>query len=161
MDIPVHKKPKLEIETSQQSIDLDGTTNQHEFEPSNLEGSDSGSPSIGSSQRGARHALEEATIIVKVRYRDDTIRFKVSFHSMYADIQEQVARRFRLKMDTFDLKYLDDDEEWVMFTCNADLEECFDILKSSGGSHIKLMVRDRTLSLGSSSGETEEYTRPN
>jgi hypothetical protein len=46
-------------------------------------------------------------------------------------------------MGTFDIKYLDDDNEWVLIACNADLQEYIDISRSSTASNIiKLLVRN-------------------
>ncbi|KAI5082004.1 hypothetical protein GOP47_0001747 [Adiantum capillus-veneris] len=118
----------------------------HRSPNSKLQSSDSGSPSsfgaVSSSQRGGPAWEEPSTTIVKAKYRGDTTRFKLRLHSSYGEIREEVGKRFNLSVDSFDIKYLDDDNEWVMLACDADLIECLDILKSSEGSHIKLKVRD-------------------
>ena len=145
-----------EDETSQLCSDVNRSLCQmdkslREFDCSNLQDTDSGSPSVGSSQRGAKYALEEATITIKAKYRDDTIRFRAGFSYGYADILEEIARRFKLDVDRFDLKYLDDEEEWVMLTCNADLIECFDQFRFCKRDHVRLMVRDHMNPHGRSS----------
>lgn len=131
-----------------------------QLDSSGLQGSDSGSPSfsaVGSSQRGGRQVSEEmAWITVKARYRDDTARFKVGLSPSYLDVREEIAKRFKLKTDSFDLKYLDDDEEWVMLTCDSDLTECIGVLRFSGRNHIKLMVRDSAIRPENSIGSTGE-----
>ena len=145
-----------EDETSQLCHDIDRPLCEMdkspcEFDRSNLQDTDSGSPSVGSSQRGAKYALEETTITIKAKYRDDTVRFRVGFTYGYADILEEIARRFKLDVDRFDLKYLDDEEEWVMLTCNADLIECFDQFRFCKRDHVRLIVRDRMNPHGRSS----------
>lgn len=139
------------------SAGVDGSSPQ--FYSSHLQGSHSGSPSfsaIGNSGR-ERQALEEVSMTtVKATYRDDTVRFKLGQNSGYLDMLEEVGKRFKLKLNSFDLKYLDDEEEWVMLTCDADVAECFDILKSSGGNHIKVLVRDVLGHVGSSGESTDE-----
>ncbi|MCO5564825.1 hypothetical protein L7F22_018493 [Adiantum nelumboides] len=142
--------------SSQRSPDAPHVSPQ--FESSKLQGSDSGSPSVGavsSSQRGRSAWEGTSTTIVKAKYKGNTTRFKLRLHSSYVEVKEEVGKRFNLSLDSFDIKYLDDDKEWVMLACDADLEECFDLLKSSAGSHIKLKVRDYTSvnSIGSN-GET-------
>lgn len=46
----------------------------------------------------------------------------------------------RLKVDDhgFDLKHLNDEEEW---TCDADIKECIDIAQTLGRHTMKFMVR--------------------
>lgn len=129
------------------------------FDSSPLQGSDSGSPSfsaVGSSQRDKQELEEGGWTILKAKFGDDTVRFKLGLSSSYMDVQEEVGKRFKLKLGSFDLKYLDDEEEWVMLTCDADLMECTDMVRSSGRNHIRLMVRESSAHQGSSSGSCRE-----
>lgn len=141
--------------SQQSSHGLAGSSSQHDS--SALQGSDSRSPSlsgVGSSERGRQAFEEAASVTVKAKFQDDTVRFKLSLGSSFSDLRQEVGKRF--KLNCFDLKFLDDEEEWVMLTCDADLIECIDILRSSHGSHIKLMVRDSTTHGGSCSGSSED-----
>ncbi|KAH7297676.1 hypothetical protein KP509_25G006700 [Ceratopteris richardii] len=125
---------------------------------SQLRGCNSTSPSFSTvvSPCRAQQAMQEEFIVVKAKYKDDTVRFKVGQMCGYGDIREEVGKRFKLKEGSFDMKYFDD-EEWVMLSCDADLSECLDILKACGSRHVKLLVRDSmTSTLGSSSGSTGE-----
>lgn len=143
-----------ENEASHPSPEVGGMSPQ--YDSSKLQGSDPESPSfsaVSSSQRG-RKAWEEASTIVKAKYKGDTTRFKLGLNSSYVDVRQEVGKRFNLSADSFDLKYLDDDHEWIMLACEKDLLECFDILKSSGDNHIKLKVRN--CALGSSIGSNGE-----
>eukprot|EP00250_Pteridium_aquilinum_P009969 c19061_g1_i2 orf=777-4364(+) len=136
-----------------------GVDGSPQFYTSHLQGSHSGSPSfsaIGNSGRERQVVEEVSMTTVKATYRDDTVRFKLGQNSGYMDMLEEVGKRFKLKLNSFDLKYLDDEEEWVMLTCDADVTECFDILKSSGANHIKVMVRDVLSHVGSSGESTDE-----
>ncbi|XWS26013.1 hypothetical protein CRYUN_Cryun27aG0117200 [Craigia yunnanensis] len=65
---------------------------------------------------------------VKVTYGDEKIRFCMQSKWRFKDLLHAITRRFNID-DTsgFDLKYLDDDSEWILLTCDADLEECIDI----------------------------------
>ncbi|XP_048129923.1 protein NLP4-like isoform X2 [Rhodamnia argentea] len=93
---------------------------------------------------------------VKVAYANENIRFRMQKNWDLKDLWGEIAMRFSIE-DTseFDLKYLDDDSEWVLLTCDADLDECIDVSRSSPGSTVKLSVqkshhRRLASSLGSS-----------
>ncbi|XP_047979735.1 protein NLP7-like isoform X4 [Salvia hispanica] len=93
---------------------------------------------------------EVKTITIKATYREDIIRFRLPIDSGIVKLKEEVAKRFKLELGTFDIKYLDDDHEWVLIACDADLLECFDVSGSSGGNIIRLLVHDIMANLGSS-----------
>lgn len=84
---------------------------------------------------------------VKVMYGDEKVRFSMHPSWGLQDLREEVANRFNIDdVNVFDLKYLDDDSEWVLLTCDEDLQECRDIYKLSGGCAIKLSVHRATRS---------------
>lgn len=93
---------------------------------------------------------------IKANYRDDIIRFRISFQSGIDALREEVAKRLKLEVGTFDIKYLDDDDEWVLIACDADLQECLDISRSSKSMIIRLSVHDTVPNLGSSCESTGE-----
>lgn len=97
---------------------------------------------------GARPEVK--TITIKATYREDIIRFRLAIDSGIVKLKEEVAKRLKLELGTFDIKYLDDDHEWVLIACDADLQECFDVSRSSGGNIIRLLVHDIMANLGSS-----------
>nr|XP_027189455.1 protein NLP7 isoform X2 [Cicer arietinum] len=100
---------------------------------------------------------EMKTVTIKATYREDIIRFRVTLTCGIVELKEEIAKRLKLEVGTFDVKYLDDDHEWVLIACDADLQECIDVTRSSGGSNIiRVLVHDITSNLGSayeSSGE--------
>ncbi|KAK6116175.1 hypothetical protein DH2020_008444 [Rehmannia glutinosa] len=76
---------------------------------------------------------------IKVTYGEDTIRFRMQNNWRYKDLLREISRRFGVDdVSGFHLKYLDDDAEWVLLTCDADLEECIDVCRSSRSQMIKL-----------------------
>ncbi|KAM7494374.1 hypothetical protein LguiB_028983 [Lonicera macranthoides] len=85
---------------------------------------------------------EFETITIKATYREDIIRFRLSLNSGIVNLKEEVAIRLKLEMGAFDIRYLDDDHEWVLLACDADLEECMDISRLSGINTIRLLVND-------------------
>nr|XP_043629978.1 protein NLP7-like isoform X2 [Erigeron canadensis] len=90
------------------------------------------------------------TITIKASYREDIIRFRVAANSGIVNLKEEVAKRLKLDVGTFDIKYLDDDHEWVLIVCDADLQECVELSISSGCNIIRLLVHDLSTNLGSS-----------
>ncbi|KAK6947946.1 PB1 domain [Dillenia turbinata] len=93
---------------------------------------------------------EVRTITIKATYKEDIIRFRLPLTSGIIELKEQVSKRLKLEVGTFDIKYLDDDNEWVLIACDADLQECLDISRSSSSSIIRLLVHDITAAFGSS-----------
>ncbi|KAF8028054.1 hypothetical protein BT93_E0846 [Corymbia citriodora subsp. variegata] len=90
------------------------------------------------------------SVTIKATYREDIIRFRISLSSSIVELREHVARRLKLEVGTFDVKYLDEDHEWVLVACDADWQECMDISRSSGCNMIRLLVHDVMANLGSS-----------
>ncbi|XP_047981428.1 protein NLP9-like isoform X1 [Salvia hispanica] len=98
------------------------------------------------------HVDSGSKIVVKATYKDDTVRFKFDTASGCILLYEEIARRFKLQVGQFQLKYLDDEEEWVMLVSDSDLQECLEILDFMGTRSVKFLVRDEVSAIGSSGG---------
>ncbi|XP_027149966.1 protein NLP5-like isoform X2 [Coffea eugenioides] len=82
---------------------------------------------------------EGTTLRIKVTYGEEKIRFRMLNNWGYRDLLREVSGRFGVDDTTgFQLKYMDDDSEWILLTCDADLEECLDICRSSQSQTVKL-----------------------
>ncbi|XP_008806288.2 protein NLP3 [Phoenix dactylifera] len=93
---------------------------------------------------------EMKTVTIKASYKEDIIRFRLQITAGISALKDEVAKRLKLEVGTFDIKYLDDDHEWVMLACDADLEECIEISGLSASHVIRLSVHDIVPNLGSS-----------
>ncbi|XP_057969147.1 protein NLP7 isoform X2 [Malania oleifera] len=113
----------------------------------------------GSTPTAPHTAGQEVKMVtIKAIYGEDIIRFRISSTSGILELKEEVAKRLKLEVGTFDIRYLDDDHEWVLIACDSDLQECMDTSQSSGKSIIRLRVHDVMANLGSSyesSGELQ------
>ncbi|KAL8138845.1 hypothetical protein V2J09_004846 [Rumex salicifolius] len=99
---------------------------------------------------------EMKTVTIKATFREDIIRFKFEFSSNIVDLQDEVSKRLKLEVGTFEMKYLDDDHEWVLILCDSDLQECLDIARSSGSNIIRMSIHDILGNPGSSCESTGE-----
>ncbi|XP_006643969.3 protein NLP3 [Oryza brachyantha] len=94
------------------------------------------------------------TVTIKASFKEDIVRFRFPCSGSVTALKDEVAKRLRMDVGMFDIKYLDDDHEWVKLACNADLEECMEISRNSGSHVIRLLVSDVAAHLGSSCGSS-------
>jgi hypothetical protein len=108
-------------------------------------------------KKNPAHPLKDKSspaLTVKATYNGDTVRFKF-FPSMgWYHLLEEIAKRFKLSTGTFQLKYKDDEDEWVILANDSDLQECVDVLDSMGSCNVKLQVRDLPCLISSSGSST-------
>lgn len=142
----------------------DGTLDHNQPASSSMTDSSSGSGSMmnGSSSSSRsfverKHSKTDASfgdssskLTVKATYKDDTIRFKFDPCAGCLQLYEEISKRFTLQLGAFQLKYMDDEEEWVMLVSDADLQECLEILDFLGTRSVKFLVRDASCTMGSS-----------
>ncbi|XP_065869884.1 protein NLP2-like [Euphorbia lathyris] len=83
---------------------------------------------------------------VKATFAEEHIRFSFLRHWNLKDLQQEIAKRF--KIDDFSrihLKYTDIDNELVLLTCDADLEECVDLISFSCSKIIKISLHNKLM----------------
>ncbi|KAK1565004.1 hypothetical protein Q3G72_016679 [Acer saccharum] len=56
-------------------------------------------------------------VVISQFFREDIIRFRISLSTGILELKEEVAKRLKLEVGTFEIKYLDDDQEWVLIAC--------------------------------------------
>lgn len=84
----------------------------------------------------------ESKVTIKATHKEDTIRFKFEPAGGCIQLYEVVAMRFNLHVEQFQLRYVDDEDEWVMLVSDSDLLECLEISDFMGRHSVKIMVRD-------------------
>jgi hypothetical protein len=78
---------------------------------------------------------------IKAMYGEERCVFRLQPSWGFDKLKEEIVRRFSIaKENSVDLKYLDDESEWVLLTCDADLMECIDVYKSSSARTVKVLV---------------------
>ncbi|KAH6771661.1 hypothetical protein C2S51_010065 [Perilla frutescens var. frutescens] len=67
---------------------------------------------------------EVEKVMIKVKYKEEKIRFELCLPIGVSRISEEVTRRLNLKRGSFKLKYVDEDNEEILITCDDDLQLC-------------------------------------
>lgn len=80
------------------------------------------------------------TITVKVTYKGAHIRFKLPDSSGMSELEENVIKRLHLERNTFTIKYLDDDGEWILITCDEDVQECIEVSRHLETKTIRMLI---------------------
>lgn len=135
---------------------VDGHDTKEQTHPSTSGTTDSSSGSASSQptfKGNPVRALKDRsspTLTVKATYNGDTVRFKFLPAMGWYHLLEEIAKRFKLTTGAFQLKYKDDEDEWVILANDADLQECMDVLDSISSRNMKLQVRDLPCLISSS-----------
>ena len=63
--------------------------------------------------------------VIKAEYADDIIKIRLgNSEATIVTVENEIGKKFKLKHGTFKIKYLDEDEEWILMTCDQDLSDC-------------------------------------
>ena len=93
---------------------------------------------------------------IKAMYGEERCIFRLQPSWGFEKLKEEIVKRFSIAQEMYvDLKYLDDESEWVLLTCDADLLECIDVYKSSSAQTVRILVNVNVQPvLGPSFGQT-------
>lgn len=80
-------------------------------------------------------------LIVEADLEGDTVKFKLPISSGMEKLEEEVARRLKLNVTSFRLKYLDEGGKWILLACDDDLQFCVETLALSGDNVVKMLVQ--------------------
>ncbi|KAL9686537.1 hypothetical protein QQ045_023998 [Rhodiola kirilowii] len=143
------------------SVGEESNTEHNQPATSSMTESSNGSLMNGSSSSSPSHedvymrkkviAGDSGTkITVKATFKEDTIRFKFEPSFGCFQLYEEVAKRFKLQVGTFKLKYLDDEDELVVLESELDWQECLEVIESVGTPSVKFIVLEIPCGMGSS-----------
>lgn len=94
-----------------------------------------------SGTHAASHKSRHDLLKVKAIYGEDKVIFSLQPTWAFQDLKKEIGKRFNIgNLNLVALKYFDDDSEWVLLTCDADLQECIDVYKLSSARTIKISV---------------------
>ncbi|CAM0904023.1 unnamed protein product [Alopecurus aequalis] len=117
-------------------------------------GSASSHPTFKKNPAHAPKDKSSPALTVKATYNGDTVRFKFMPSLGWYHLLEEIAKRFKLPTEVFQVKYKDDEDEWVIMANESDLQECVDVMDSMGTRNVKLQVRDLPCLISSSGSST-------
>ncbi|KAG9444668.1 hypothetical protein H6P81_016008 [Aristolochia fimbriata] len=154
--VPADIDGRLDVDdgvVEHQTAASSGMTDSSNGSGSMMNNSASSSPSF----IGRKHSNTElctrddgCSVSIKATYNEDTVRFKFKVNLGILQLFEEIGKRFKLPSGSFQLKYLDDEDEWVMLVSDSDLQECVEVLESVGSCSVKILVRDLPCAMGSS-----------
>jgi len=86
------------------------------------------------------HEAKPDSLKIKAMYGEERCIFRLQPGWGFEKLKEEIVKRFGISPENYDLKYLDDESEWVLLTCDADLLECVDVYKSSSAKTVRISV---------------------
>ncbi|KAH6812416.1 hypothetical protein C2S51_026178 [Perilla frutescens var. frutescens] len=120
------------------------TRNSSLFERESSQPSSSSSLQLHTNVGCTQHlnVQEEAEkVMIKVKYEEDTVKFELCLSLGVAKLFEEVAIALNLKRASFKLKYLDEDDDEILLTRDADLQFCPRRQTATGKNCIQLFVQ--------------------
>ncbi|KAL8540759.1 hypothetical protein ACS0TY_002109 [Phlomoides rotata] len=61
-------------------------------------------------------------VVIKAKYEDDTIRIELCRSEGLENLLNEVGRRLKLSVESFKLKYMDEDDDEILLACDDDLQ---------------------------------------
>ncbi|KAA8519352.1 hypothetical protein F0562_013608 [Nyssa sinensis] len=84
------------------------------------------------------HVTAIQYVSIKASYGDSVIKFKLSRTSGMVNLEEEIAKRIRIK--SFRIFYLDEEGDKILLPCDADLRLCLETSIRLGITPIKMLV---------------------
>ncbi|PWA78602.1 NIN-like protein [Artemisia annua] len=79
--------------------------------------------------------------VIKAELADDIIKLHLGIsEATFVTVENDIGKKFKLKHGTFKIKYLDEDEEWILMTSDQDLSDCIQNSRNVDRSAVRLRV---------------------
>ncbi|GJY52160.1 NIN-like protein [Tanacetum coccineum] len=79
--------------------------------------------------------------VIKVEYADDIIKLHLGVLELtFVTVENEIGKKLKLKHGTFKIKYLDEDEEWILMTSDQDMRDCMQNSRNVDRSALRLRV---------------------
>ncbi|PWA58850.1 NIN-like protein [Artemisia annua] len=79
--------------------------------------------------------------VIKAEYADDIIKLHLRIsEATFVTVENEIGKKFKLKHGTFKIKYLDEDEEWILMTSDQDLSDCIQNSRNVDRYAVRLRV---------------------
>ncbi|KAL3499020.1 hypothetical protein ACH5RR_041752 [Cinchona calisaya] len=75
--------------------------------------------------------IDKYIMIIKATYKENMVVFPLRSNSIEY-LSHEIAKRFKLEVESFTIKYVDEDGDWIMIPCDEDLHSRIETLKSLG-----------------------------
>ncbi|KAL8544040.1 hypothetical protein ACS0TY_004545 [Phlomoides rotata] len=84
---------------------------------------------------------EAEMAMVKAKYEDEIIKFKLCLSATMNKLQKEVAKRLDLEIGSFKLRYLDEDNDKIFLSCDDDLQLCLKGLTAGDKTCVQVFVQ--------------------
>ncbi|KAI8553578.1 hypothetical protein RHMOL_Rhmol05G0026900 [Rhododendron molle] len=89
-------------------------------------------------------AVQDTSFVqLKATYGDTIIEFQLPLTYGIIEMKVEVAMRLKLELDSFDVKYTDEEGDWILISCNEGLRNYLQLFSSLVNPVIRLLVVDK------------------
>ncbi|PWA97749.1 NIN-like protein [Artemisia annua] len=83
----------------------------------------------------------ENTMTIKAEYADDIIKLRLCIsEAKFVTVENEISKKLKLPVGTYKIKYLDEDEEWILMTSDQDMSDCIRSSRNVDRSAVRLRV---------------------
>ncbi|CAL9173012.1 unnamed protein product [Musa hybrid cultivar] len=122
-------------------MDLHLPTKSTQLSPNRFQHPKSLSEHCSSGSLSPSDSNRSSWIRVKATYGAEKVRMRLHPAWGFEDLRQEILKRFNIGIEhSVNLRYFDDESEWILLACDADLQECIHIYRLSGAQTINISV---------------------